>query len=1166
MKFCVHLHLRAPASINWPSNLNMSTSAKVSKHIRTPSLQLAALTRGAFIVCVVLIACIWGVVAIDLRHEREMHVAQAERDTTNLGIAFQSQVESTLNTVDAVLLTLRHEVMETRPVVGPHEILGWVRQGPLKDAIMQVAVIDAQGYLVYTSANPSIKPVFVGDRDHFKAHVGATDDKLYVSKTIRTRTSDVDAIPFSRRISGADGSFQGVVSVLLRAEHFSGFYESMQIGSHGAVTLVRDGTVLARSSRQALSSSPVGMDVSAELPGPGLMAVTRFMRNPLDGMVRMVHARRLKDQPLAVVVSMTEQDYLAEYRGTVMTQLVVAATVSCGLVALTLVLIFLARRLDATRLEGATSERRLRDIVENTNVVTWELDLATWCFTYVSPQVVAMFGYPAEDWFSEDFWPAHLHPQDRRQATAFCTAQTGLGQDHAFEYRFMKQDGSVAWVRDIVKVLQGNNGEPGRLSGVMIDVTREKEVAAELAKQHVLVRALIDSVPDLIFFKDVNSVYLGCNAAFAAFAGRSEREQVGKTDFAFFDHETAQAFRAKDQEMLESGQSRSNEEWVSYPDGRKVLLDTLKTPLTDANGQVQGIVGISRDITERKRAEEGLLVANAFIEATHEGIMVTDSNAKILSVNPAFTTITGWSAHEVLGKKPGVLKSGRHPPDFYVELWRILRADGYWEGEIWNRKKSGETYVQWISINAIVDASQAVTRYVGVLSDITQRKNHEEKITQQANFDALTGLANRNLFADRLERAITGARRKQWQVGLMFIDLDRFKWINDTLGHDAGDTLLVEAAMRLKACVREEDTVARLGGDEFAIVIEGLAGQEPLQNVAEKILAALADAFVLDGAPRYISGSVGVTIFPSDADTASDLLRNADIAMYQAKASGRNCSRFYSADMQADAVRRVQVEHELRQALDRGGLVLHYQPMVDTHTRQVMGVEALLRWLHPTRGLLLPAEFLAVAEDCGLSNALGDWVFDEACRHWRARVDAGHAPLQTSINVSTMQARHADLRDGIVRALTRHEVPASMIALELTEAVVFGQGTEPRHSLGNLAGLGLHFSLDDFGTDYSSLTGLQCFPFDTVKIDSSIIASLPNNASGKQMVQAIVSMAHGLNLKVVAEGVENDGQLDFLQALGCDLVQGYLIGLPMPVPQFEDFASRHAARLAQSGR
>ena len=1130
----------------------------------TPSLQVASLIRGATIACAVLIACIWGVLVVDLRHEREIHVAQAERDTKNLGIAFQSHVESTLNTVDAVLLTLSHEVKESRPVVGPHEIIEWVQKGPLKDSIVQVDVIDAQGYLEYASANQPAKPVFMGDREHFKVHLGATDDKLFVGQTIRAGTSAVDVIPLSRRIIARDGSFQGVASVLLRAEHFTGFFETMQIGSHGAVTLVREGLVLARSSRGATSNSAVGIDVRAVLPEAGKRVDTRVMHSPVDGQMRMMHVRRLTDQPLAVIVSMTEQDYLAEYRATVSTQLMVATAATCGLLALTLALIFLARRLEATRLEGATNERRLRDIVENTSVVTWELDLASWRFTYVSPQAVGMFGYPAEEWLTEDFWPTHLHPQDRDLATSFCVAQTGLGQDHSFEYRFMKQDGSVAWVRDIVKVLGGPVGKPERLSGVMIDITAEKEAVAELDKQHVLVRALIDSVPDLIFFKDVNSVYLGCNPAFEVFAGRCEREQVGKTDFDFFDNDTALAFRAKDRAVLETGHSKSIEEWVSYPDGRKVLLDTLKTPLTDANGQVHGIVGISRDVTERKRAEESQLVAKAFIEATHEGVMVTDAQANILSVNPAFTVITGWRADEVLGKRPGLLKSGHHPPEFYAELWRILRQDGYWEGEIWNRKKTGEVYVQWISINAIVDASHTVTRYVGVFSDITQRKHHEEKITQQANFDALTGLANRHLFADRLAHALTGARRKQFQVGVMFIDLDRFKWINDTLGHDAGDTLLVEAALRLQGCVREEDTVARLGGDEFAIVMEGLAGQDPLQNVAEKVLAALADAFVLDGTPRYISGSVGVTIFPSDADNASDLLRNADIAMYQAKAAGRNCLRFYSADMQADAVRRVQVELELRQALVEGGLVLHYQPMVDADTGQLKGVEALLRWTHPDRGLLMPGEFLSVAEDCGLSHVVGDWVINEACRHWRARVDAGLAPLRTSINVSAMQARHANLRDGIVAALARHGVPAAMLALELTEAVMFGQGIEPFNSLADLDGLGLHFLLDDFGIGYSSLTGLQSLPFDTVKIDSSLTASLPNSVSGKQMVTAIVSMAHGLNLKVVAEGVETPGQLEFLRALRCDVVQGYLIGAPMPATQFEEFASRQTAPLVHS--
>jgi diguanylate cyclase (GGDEF)-like protein/PAS domain S-box-containing protein len=454
----------------------------------------------------------------------------------------------------------------------------------------------------------------------------------------------------------------------------------------------------------------------------------------------------------------------------------------------------------------------------------------------------------------------------------------------------------VAWVRDIVKVLTDGKGKPIRLTGVFIDFTAPKEAAIALAHQQALLRSLIDSVPDLIFFKDTDSTYLGCNKAFAAFAGRPESEQIGKSDFDFFDQETAEFFRLNDREMLAQGQTRRNEEWVRYPDGREVLFDTVKAPFLDSQGETLGLIGISRDITETYRAEESLMLAKSVFETTTEGIVVTDTDTRILLVNPAFTAITGWSAAEAIGQTPSMLKSGRYPPEFYADMWQSIREKGHWEGEIWNRRKNGEIYVQWISINAIGDNRGKGTRYVALFSDITQRKTREEEVWRQANFDALTGLANRNLFHDRLDRALARARRNQESISLMFIDLDHFKWVNDTHGHRAGDNLLIEAAARLQGCVREEDTVARLGGDEFTVVLEGHAGRDAMQTVAEKILAALTTPFDVGGIQVRISCSVGVTTFPQDGDDTHVLLHNADLAMYQAKAAGRNRCHFYSPD------------------------------------------------------------------------------------------------------------------------------------------------------------------------------------------------------------------------------------------------------------------------------
>lgn len=857
----------------------------------------ASTTRVVRIViatCAVLLAALWSLIATDLRHEREIHVAQAQRDNENLGIAFQYHVESTLASIDGLLLSLRHDVEAGADPSQHDDLIDWVHRGPLKDSIVQIGIIDRDGYLIYTSANATEKPIHVGDRDHFRAHLDGSRDVLYVSKAIHARTLDLQVIPFSRRVSGPDGRFLGVVSVLVRTEHFSNFYHSIRLGGQSAVTLVRNGLVLARASAQAPPNDPIGIDASSVLPGPDVAIENRVIVSPVDGLTRLIHYRRVKGQPLAVIVSQTEQDYLTEYRDTFVVQMIIGLTASLAIIGLALLLARLARRLETARQKTAASESRLRSIVENINVATWEFDVAQKRFSYVSPQIETMFGYPAADWFQEGFWHRHLHDADREQAVAFCDGQTEKGTDHEFAYRFIKQDGSVAWVRDIVKVLTDGKGKPIRLTGVFIDFTAPKEAAIALAHQQALLRSLIDSVPDLIFFKDTHSTYLGCNKAFAEFAGRPESEQIGRTDFDFFDHDTAEFFRLNDRQMLDTGQIRRNEEWVRYPDGREVLFDTVKAPFRGTQGETLGLIGISRDITETYRAEESLMLARSVFESTTEGIMVTDTDARILLVNPAFTAITGWSAAEAIGQTPSLLKSGRYPPEFYAEMWQSISDRGHWEGEIWNRRKNGEIYVQWININAIRDSRGKGTRYVSLFSDITLRKTREEKVWRQANFDALTGLANRNLFHDRLDRALARARRNHLTIGLMFIDLDHFKWVNDTHGHRAGDNLLIEAALRLQGCVREEDTVARLGGDEFTVVLEGHAGRDAMHTVAEKILAALATPFDIGGVQVGISCSVGVTTFPQDGDDTHVLLHNADLAMYQAKAAGRSRCHFYS--------------------------------------------------------------------------------------------------------------------------------------------------------------------------------------------------------------------------------------------------------------------------------
>ena len=560
---------------------------------------------------------------------------------------------------------------------------------------------------------------------------------------------------------------------------------------------------------------------------------------------------------------------------------------------------------------------------------------------------------------------------------------------------------------------------------------------------------------------------------------------------------------------------------------------------------------IDVDLRERYEAEARMREALAVFNASSQGIMTTDTSGVIAMVNPAFTRITGYEADEVIGRNPSILNSGRHDAAFYAGMWSALLGVGHWEGEIWNRRKNGEIYPQWLSISVVRDPDGEVSEYVALFSDITERKQHEEVIWRQANFDGLTGLANRSLLGDRLERALAQARRHETKVGLIFIDLDGFKWINDTLGHDVGDELLIEAARRLQECVRAEDTVARLGGDEFTVVVQRVTDAESLHNIAEKVVAAMREPFDLGGRSQRLSASVGITVYPEDGKDVQSLLKNADIAMYKAKQAGKNRYQFYAHHMQVDAQARMQMEIDLRAALERDEFSLHYQPIISLASGELVGAEALLRWEHPERGNVPPFEFVPVAEDCGLVVPIGEWVLRAAARQWSEWHRSGLPSLHLSVNVSSVQFRERNLSTLMAEVLAEHGVDPGRLILEITESVLMDGSREAESRMREIKSQGVAYALDDFGTGYSSLSYLKRFPVDIVKIDRSFVNDCPNDSSDAHLVEAIITMAHSLDLEVTAEGVETEEQLEFLRALGCDYVQGYLLGQPVPARDFE---------------
>ncbi|MFA6971556.1 MAG: EAL domain-containing protein [Gallionella sp.] len=589
-------------------------------------------------------------------------------------------------------------------------------------------------------------------------------------------------------------------------------------------------------------------------------------------------------------------------------------------------------------------------------------------------------------------------------------------------------------------------------------------------------------------------------------------------------------------------------------DGSSFHVDYWSRPVWQ-DGEVKGAVITFLDISERSQAEAELRIAATAFES-HESMMITDADCVILRVNKAFTETTGYTSEEAVGQKPSILKSGRHNANFYHAMWEDIQRDGAWQGEIWDRRKNGEVYPKWLSITAVKGEGGEITHYVGSHIDITERKHAEEKIKYLAFYDPLTHLPNRRLLMDRLQHALAFSAGSGRGAALMFIDLDNFKALNDTLGHDMGDLLLQQVAQRLGSCVREGDTVARLGGDEFVVLLEDMSDQpldaaEQAEVFGEKILAALNQSYQLEIQEHYSTPSIGVTLISGHRQTIEELLKQADIAMYQAKKAGRNTIRFFDPQTQIAVNAHVAFERELRLAIERKQFHLYYQIQVDSSGRPV-GAEALIRWIHPERGMVSPLQFIPLAEETGLILPIGLWVLDTACSQLSAwRHDANARDLVLAVNVSARQIRQADFVAQVQAAVQRHAIDATRLKLELTETLLLENIEEIIATMNALKAIGVQFSLDDFGTGYSSLQYLKRLPLNQLKIDQSFVRDLATDSSDKAIVRTIIAMAHSLSMEVIAEGVETEQQRQFLLDNGCLHYQGYLFGKPVPVAQFE---------------
>ena len=571
---------------------------------------------------------------------------------------------------------------------------------------------------------------------------------------------------------------------------------------------------------------------------------------------------------------------------------------------------------------------------------------------------------------------------------------------------------------------------------------------------------------------------------------------------------------------------------------------------TRLNGDVI-LDGVVMDVSERREAEEQLRLAAAVFQNTQDGVLIVDTQPRILAVNEAYQEITGYTQAEALGQNPGMLQSGRHDRPFYQSMWASIEQTGHWQGEIWNRRKNGETYPQWTTISAVRDDQGAVTNYVGVFTDISQLKQTEARLERLAHYDPLTDLPNRLLFQSRMEHALDGAYRKNEQVALLLIDLDRFKDVNDSLGHPAGDELLQKVVERVRKRLRDEDTLARLGGDEFVILLERLANPQDAGRVAQEIIDTLVQFFRLEsGAEVFISASIGISLYPDHGSTPSELTQHADAALYLAKGQGRHTYRYYTESLTRASQQRLSLEARLRRALERKELQVYYQPQLEIATGRIVGAEALVRWIDPEEGMILPGRFIHIAEESGLIIPLGEYVLRAACHQAKAWTDAGFKDLRVAVNLSPRQFAHSDLAGQIRDVLNETGFDPHYLELELTESALMSEGGDAETLLNQLKTMGVRLAIDDFGTGYSSLSYLRHFPIDTLKIDKSFVRDIPDHQDDMEIATAIIQLAHILGFTVLAEGVETEAQLAFLRNQGCDLYQGYLFNKPLPAEEF----------------
>lgn len=795
--------------------------------------------------------------------------------------------------------------------------------------------------------------------------------------------------------------------------------------------------------------------------------------------------------------------------------------------------------------ERRAADRRLRNVIDQSMVGMFIVQNGY--FVYTNPGLCHMLGYASDALAGSDIpWSRLVSPADLPEVQSRADRMLGSpgGDEDRYRFAALRQDGSTVHI-DVLYRRTLHNNAPA-ITGLVIDVTEQTLAAAALRDSEARLKLAL-TASDMgvwewhpasgeLVFGDEACTITGLTSDIRSF-----------DEFASIVHPADLPRLTNELKKAVSEGTSLKQEFRILPPGQPVrwvsVLGMLQAKGPDATACITGTV---RDITDARQLDDQIRQWAAVFTHTQEGVVITDDKGQALSVNHAFTRITGYTQEEVRGENMRMLNSGRQNPSFYRSMWASIRRTGYWQGEIWNRRKNGEVYAEWLSISTVRNALGEVTNYVGVFSDITDIKNSELKLDHLAHHDPLTNLPNRLLLLSRLDHALERCRREQRPGALLFIDLDHFKNVNDSLGHPAGDELLLKVTARMQDRLREADTLARMGGDEFVVLLEDLHAWGDAATVARELLSQFETAFLLEGGQEvFIGASIGISLFPENSTNGNALIQQADIALYKAKASGRNTFSYYDAGEGALVSAKLAMDARLRRALERNELTLAYQPLVRLSDGRIEGVEALLRWQDSNGESISPARFIPLAEETGLILALGDWALRQACLQMRAWLDEGLEPGHIAVNVSPRQFLQPALSERVAAILAETGLAPEYLELELTESAIMDEGSEAMYKLAQLKALGIGLAIDDFGTGYSSLAYLRRFAIDKLKIDQSFVRDIPSDRASVEIASAIIAMARSLSLKVLAEGIETAAQLDFLTERGCDSGQGYLFSRPV---------------------